>query len=608
LRALISFLWALVAALALLCVLIVIAHRVRGEALLRSMQSYEDFTSPDYREPDLPRLNAREALDLGWAHTGPHPSSGRAIDPASSYLEFDEQKESGKLRIGVFGCSFVEGSEVARGDDLVTQLGLLLAERGVLDVEAINFGVGSYGLHQAALLWSFLGKRYDLDVVVFLAYEWDRDRDNSFLFGADSYGPVHARYALGGDQLRLLEVEGATRLEAMAVYHRLVPPLEYILYDRRAPTFVRVLLPSSARDPRNPFYLGSRNDIRKTYAAILREISREARTLIVVCDTDFICGLEGGAGLERVHFVRNQVKDLIGPDLSLHHAPRLHLSALGNRVQADQLADLLTGRPRPEADILEIALDAVRSSTRAVRRLSSYRDVSIGAGAKPISSLRFRSPDDLTGNFPRAADFGRSASLVAVETSAGLRFATSRAFGVKEAQLVAVRTDRTALGAVGRLRPMSAVIGLLVFDAVALRALGLDLLDGLAGFEEGENVLVLSARGDAPETVTLELQTSSASIALFSLSKRRSTELKSVHPATDSAALLHPCDGPLLSLRVDEAQGSHLLTLRGDEDVELFLDTDRVRIGRLRKRRSVGAPFAQPFEAIDQRGARSISK
>lgn len=122
---------------------------------VRSLKFYSDITRATRKPPVLPLLNAEEGKSLGWSITADSA-------PTLSFLHYPFAKKPGTIRIGIFGCSFVKGREGVYGDEFPSFLQRKLHRISSRPVEVINFGVDGYGMHQSWLLWSYLGKKYDL--------------------------------------------------------------------------------------------------------------------------------------------------------------------------------------------------------------------------------------------------------------------------------------------------------------------------------------------------------------------------------------------------------------------------------------------------------------
>ncbi len=80
--------------------------------------------------------------------------------------DYPQKPPPDTLRIALFGDSFTAGDDVADDETWGYHLQRLLNDAG-LRAEALNFGVGAYGMDQAFLRWQELGRDFQPDIVVF---------------------------------------------------------------------------------------------------------------------------------------------------------------------------------------------------------------------------------------------------------------------------------------------------------------------------------------------------------------------------------------------------------------------------------------------------------
>ncbi len=125
---------------------LVAAYAVRYRGWVRSLHGYDVAIQKGFAEQSFPLLGRHQITQLGMAH---RPGAR----PANSYTLVDRQKTPGAMRIGVFGCSFVMGSEAAAGQDFPSHLQRLFDQHSDQKVEVVNFGVGAFGVQQLYLLW-----------------------------------------------------------------------------------------------------------------------------------------------------------------------------------------------------------------------------------------------------------------------------------------------------------------------------------------------------------------------------------------------------------------------------------------------------------------------
>ena len=107
--------------------------------------------------------------DLGWTNRPRSCTRDNRYCANSAGLrsdrEYTKEVPPGTLRVSLFGDSFIHGHDVDLPGSLAPQLETALAARGV-KAEALNFGVGGFGMDQAYLRYSREGSRFDTDIVV----------------------------------------------------------------------------------------------------------------------------------------------------------------------------------------------------------------------------------------------------------------------------------------------------------------------------------------------------------------------------------------------------------------------------------------------------------
>lgn len=380
----------------------------RHDRYRRDLRFYDEAHSDAFLERDFAPLTERQVVQLGTAH---NPENV----PASSYRRFAPVAGPGTTRIGVFGCSFTRGAETVDGGDFPSQLEPALESAAIRPFDVVNFGVGGYGLQQSYLLWQYLGRDFDLDLVVFNLFDFHRQRDTTFVQLYDAYGPVHARYVLDGDRIRLEDVVGENRTQAADIYHRPLPPWRYLRYDVKPPSLLRSLLPAGRTLEVNPWYYHRHEgEIKKLYAAMLEDIRATSESMILICNDDQMC-----ATLGRMDAVADTVRRIWTPFLSwssesLYRAPKGHLSAAANGLVAREVAAIILGEPSETLPMASLRpAPVVYSGLRAdeVPSLSDCREVFLGIGGEPAAVLVTR--DSRAGQTNRFRfDRGRAEFLV----------------------------------------------------------------------------------------------------------------------------------------------------------------------------------------------------
>ncbi|GEM_PF-1408153 len=371
----------------------------RFEIYVRGLMSYLDISEDRDHHPNLTQS---QIVNLGWAHDS-------KTQCQSSYTQYHEAKRPGVIRVGIFGCSVVEGVESAPSYDFPSVVQKLFAKSGYDFVEVINFGVRGYGMHQSYLLWQYLHRKYELDYVIFFPFPFHMIRDRSFQFADGStsipFSLLHDRYVVEKNDLKLLNVIGKERKEAVEKYHRILPPRQYLRYDYRMPPLIRAFLPPFLRDRTNPFYYLSPKEnsaeILKSYELIFSKIAQQSKRLIILCADDVIYKM--CTRLPSSHLLVHRMKSMefINGYRNLYHAPESHPSAFGNQLLGEELFSLLTGDKIISLDLLEFRVwDALsRSVDSVLLPLNRYSEVKIQIGGVPVSSFVF--PDFAIGNYMR---------------------------------------------------------------------------------------------------------------------------------------------------------------------------------------------------------------
>jgi hypothetical protein len=160
-----------------------------GEIFVRVLGRYDADGTFYFRDKPVPPFalpvkNARALIDeylrdqtgymaydadLGWTNRPSSCTRERKYCANSAGLrsdrEFTKQIPPGVMRISLFGDSFIHGHDVDLRGSLAPQLESALAARGV-PAQALNFGVGGYGIDQAYLRYSRDGARFDTDIIV----------------------------------------------------------------------------------------------------------------------------------------------------------------------------------------------------------------------------------------------------------------------------------------------------------------------------------------------------------------------------------------------------------------------------------------------------------
>ena len=421
-----------------------------------------------YQPPKMPGLTPEQLLQLGKAH--------KEDAPIRSYLRHPARKPEGVVRIGVFGGSFALGEEAAPEHDVSTHLERILEEAGVGDVEVINFGVSGYGMSQAALLWEYVGRCYELDHVILMPLFFHIRRDNSFLHTDHHYGPLHGLYVTEGDSVRFVPVVGEDRLDSCRRYFSPLQPFRYWRYDVRVPMLVRPLMPSPLGRRGNPFYYQDDEELGtvEMYKALFQKIASECRQLVVFTDPTLRPQLEGIQS-DRIHLMETRLDDFRDASSSLYRAPLDHPSGLGYQLYATEMAHLLLGRDRPTYDILtlgdQIELDTFPAAAEVeLGGLSAMEDVVLEIAGSRVGEFRRRPADDggRSGPVGETVDFGEERiQSIAAYLRAGTRVFVPLPFLLKADEpidLVWQSAGDSARVRVGKVTTGAGIVGQLDID------------------------------------------------------------------------------------------------------------------------------------------------
>ncbi len=344
--------------------------------------------------------------------------------PVSSYIFFPDAKKPGITCIGIFGCSFVHGFEITAGHDFPSFLSKRFKEAGIDTVEVINFGVAGYGTHQAYMMWDFVGKKYNLDYVIFLSLALHENRDRTFVFGNKTFSQVHGRYILRHGDAVLMPVEGASLLEATEHYFRFIPPWRYVRYDQKAPVSFDALNPVKSRELDNPFYYKSRTEkdgeIRDIYSILFQKLGRDAKKAVVIIEDEELRKVAAVTSAPRLAFLHSCAGTY--RNNFLYKAPGHHHSALGYRMQADELFDYLMGRDHPSIDYFKVTSCGLAPPLSPVAKpLYTYSKVC--AGIEKTAAAHFGLPTETGCPDPRclrSLDFRKSSIASLLQQTDGM--------------------------------------------------------------------------------------------------------------------------------------------------------------------------------------------
>ena len=368
--------------LATVLIAMFLGYALRYRTFVKSLRGFDVAARDAFAAQSFPLLDGAEITQLGMAHR-----EGKR--PASSYTSVGGRKPADTIRVGVFGCSFVEGTEAGPGQDFPSQLQESFDAEGGQRVQVLNFGVGAFGVQQSYLLWHYLAGEFELDTTVFSLYGFHRNRDNSFIMLNSIYAPVHGRFVLDGENIRLIEVSGADRRDAAKGYFRLIPSWNYLRFDAKTPPQIRALLPKGRELPLNPFYYrrDPEGELSKLYGRIFADMaSRSGRLLVLLNDRRSDNLMNASSVVLPFGTARTSTEKYTWDRDGLFRAPRNHPSALGYRVLAQETHAILTDRH--EAHVIDVELLGAIEGSRAPEMdggLSSFDEVYLSLNEMPAA-------------------------------------------------------------------------------------------------------------------------------------------------------------------------------------------------------------------------------
>ena len=215
-------------------------------------------------------------------------------DRTSSFVRFAQPKGAEVIRLCAFGDSFTYGDEVADGHDFPALLQQVFAERGIGNVEVLNFGSPWYGFHQAYILWDAVGRRFNCDYVLLGPDCFQPERDTTFNHSNLSRPYyLHARYVLDQDDVRLVEVLGRTAADRFESYFGFVPRWQYLHYDRNPPAMLRALMPKDRSIPNGFYYYrgAAQDEALATYTILVRRMAEADIQIVLLHSLDAIVQL-----------------------------------------------------------------------------------------------------------------------------------------------------------------------------------------------------------------------------------------------------------------------------------------------------------------------------
>ncbi len=330
-----------------------IIYLIIFSAYRKNLNFYDEVHHEYQKKLDYGPLAYTDVVQLGKAQHHEHC-------PATSYLYYPQKKPAGKFRIGIFGCSRTFGIEAPKGFDFPTRLQQKYEMAGEDEVEIINFGVGSYGMGRAYYLWDKLGRLYDLDVCIFNVSPIHFDRDNTFVFYDNEYGPIYGRYIIQEGALSYIPLGGNSILENSEIYHSPFQPFQFVRYEYKTPVALRAILPKGRKLKRNPFYYhpDPANEWKELYAAFFDSVAKYSPSFILMIDKPELTALAEKMKTDNMRiFHSHAMKTTYFNQPSVYQAIKSHPSSLGYQIIAEELYHYLhdsTSVPLPFLQFAEL--------------------------------------------------------------------------------------------------------------------------------------------------------------------------------------------------------------------------------------------------------------
>lgn len=317
---------------------------------------------------------------------------------SSSFLNYNKAKPEGIFRIGVFGDSFTNGSEVKDGYDYPALLEKELRSSGYLNVEVLNFGVGFHGFTQSYLIWEAYAGIYELDCIVVGPTAFREEREQTFNHAFVLYNAMgrtagryeleyfRARFIVENSDLKLKELPGATREEQLKTYWNFIPSFESLKYDKFAPVSLAAPLSLIKKRKliRNPFYY--RSDIEEEQIFIWKKLlakTASKRYPVFVIDYDS----------KKIQSLKDKMIDNLFLDSIAEYRSFLdlvldtHNSAYSNSLIAKQLKGYLTGETKVVFERLLVENSEKSYSLKSEIELNNLKRISFKIGESEYANM-----------------------------------------------------------------------------------------------------------------------------------------------------------------------------------------------------------------------------
>ncbi len=199
-----------------------------------------------------------------------------------------------------------------------------------------------------------VGRKYDLDYVVFGPSGFQFEREHTFSFMIRSKKDkfvLHARYILDGEELKIIKVIGDDYVQRSENYFRFIPHMQYLKYDCYAPMFLSCLV-SPEKNLWNPFYYykdGLSREIMLIYEKLLLALVKTKKEIVLIEYYWGITPLAEQLNKEHLHGAK-----IFRMRRFPYQAILGHNSPLGNMILAQQVFDFLVNNSVSNIGLLKI--------------------------------------------------------------------------------------------------------------------------------------------------------------------------------------------------------------------------------------------------------------
>jgi hypothetical protein len=315
--------------------------------------------------------------DLGWAIMANGQDAKGYTATAHGFRgtkgwQTTTEVPKGKIRVSVYGDSFTHGDEVQLYETWADQLQQMRPK-----LEVLNFGVPAYGTDQAFLRFRRDGRKLKANAHILAIWPEDIARNVNvirfFLNPRGNLGTSKPRFVMESGELKLLNSPVLSKQAFLdVVLNKKVSPVVNLDYwyredEQRFPYYYRLQCLRAVlstyntyqrREIRNRLYFDKSGEALTVTVAIAKAFNKEVRTLgakpyvAIIPMREFLDSHATGK-FPLVELLRAQSIPVLdfGPAIAAKaqelgvkalYSPSGHLTALGNRVIAEELAKELS--------------------------------------------------------------------------------------------------------------------------------------------------------------------------------------------------------------------------------------------------------------------------